>query len=140
MQLSFLDADTIEQSPDCISAYDNSLAIVIWNKACEKKFGIPKAQALHQNLLHLFPHIGEDYRVQCFRKCLQQQESFFFANLPLLYNAGIYSQMILPLHNKEEGVIGILNIVREGEYLRIKKEDLVQPLYKTSCKPAIKAL
>lgn len=139
MQLSFLDADKIEQSPDCISAYDDGLIITIWNKACETKYGIPKEEALDRNLLHLFPNITEDYRVQCLRKCLQEQESFFFPNLPLLYGTGIYSQVILPLHNEEEGVIGTLNIVREGEYHRIKKQDLVQPLCKVSYTLALEA-
>lgn len=128
MQLSVLDAHKIEQSPDCISAYDAELNILIWNRACEEKFGIPKEEALSRNLLHLFPHIEEDYRVGCFRKTLHEGESFFFPNLPLLYTEGVYSQAILPLHNEQKAVVGTLNIIRNGEHHRIKKEDLVRPL------------
>jgi PAS domain S-box-containing protein len=130
LQFFLLDTNKIEQSPDCISAYDSDLRILVWNAACEKKYGISKEEALSQNLLHLFPHIEEDYRVRCFRRSVQEQQSFFFPNLPLLYGAGIYSQLVLPLHNDTGEVFGSLNIVREGEYRRIKKEDLVQPLYK----------
>lgn len=115
------DAAKIEQSTDCISAYDDDLTILIWNKACEKKYGVLKEEALGHNLLHLFPHVREDYRVACIRKCTQKEESFFFPNLPLLYGVGMYSQVILPLHNEEDEIIGSLNIVREGEYKRIKK-------------------
>lgn len=128
MQRSLLDADKIEQSSDCISAYDRDLKIIIWNKTCEEKYGIPKEEALSQNLLRLFPHIAQDYRVDCFRKSLQEGESFFFANLPLLYTTGVYSQVILPLHNERQEVVGTLTIVRNGEYQRIKKEDLIRPL------------
>lgn len=59
--------------------------------------------------------------------------------LPLLYGNGIYSQAIRPLHNEEKVVIGSLNILREGEYHRIRKEDLIQPLRKVSWKPALEA-
>lgn len=136
LQLILLDAAKIEESTDCISAYDDDLKILIWNKACEQKYGISKEKALHRNLLHLFPHIEQDYRVQCLRKCGQEQESFFFSNLPLLYSTGFYSQAILPLHTSDETVIGSLNIVRDGEHERIRKEDLVQPLY---CQQGIQA-
>lgn len=139
MQLSLLDADKIDQSPDCISAYDDDLTVLIWNKACEKKYGIPKEKALHHNLLHLFPHIKDDYRLECLHKSTRKAESFFFRNLPLLYGNGIYSQAILPLHNEERELIGSLNIVREGEYYRIKKEDLVRPLCKAPYNPLLKA-
>lgn len=130
MQRSLLDADKIEQSSDCISAYDKDLKIIIWNRACETKYGIPKEEALSRDLLGLFPHIAQDYRIGCFRRSLQNDESFFFANLPLLYTAGVYSQLILPLHNEQKEVVGSLSIVRDGEYLRIKKEDLIRPLRK----------
>jgi PAS domain-containing protein len=130
LQISSFDADKIDQSPDCISAYGEDLKILIWNKACEKKYGIPKEEALSKNLLHFFPHIEDDYRVTCFRRCYYEQQTFFFPNLPLLYSAGLYSQVILPLHNGKKEVVGTLNIVREGEYHPIKKEDLIYPLHK----------
>lgn len=128
MLLYQFDAGKLENSPDCISAYNQDLMILIWNSACEKKYGIAKQEALGRNLLHLFPHIEDDYRVRCFRKSIQQEQSFFFPNLPYLYGKGLYTQVILPLRNAEQQVIGSLNVVRDGEYRRIKKEDLLNPL------------
>lgn len=109
----------------------------MWNGACEQHFGIAKKKALSQNLLHLFTHIEQDYRVECFRRCLREQQSFFFPNLPLLYGTGVYSQLIMPLHNQAREVIGVLNIVRSGECHRIKKEDLLQPLRLQAYVPTI---
>lgn len=50
--------------------------------------------------------------------------------MPLWFGNGIYSQAILPLVNEEREVIGSLNIVREGEDYRIRKEALILPLRK----------
>ena len=108
----------------------------MWNAACERHYGIPKEAAIGQNLLDLFAHIEQDYRVECFRRCLAEQQSFFFPNLPLLYGTGVYSQVIMPLHNEDREVIGVLNIVRSGEYHRIKKEDLIYPLRLQEHQPA----
>jgi PAS domain-containing protein len=128
LHFSLFDTHKIEQSTDCVSAYDAELRILIWNKACEEKYGIPKEKAVHQSLLHLFPHVEHDYRIACLRTCLREGQAFFFPNLPFLYGSGVYSQAIVPLHNEHHEVIGALNIVREGEYDRIHKGELLHPL------------
>jgi PAS domain S-box-containing protein len=131
LHLSLFDTLKIEQSTDCISAYDAELRILIWNRACEEKYGISKQDAIDHYLLQLFPHIEHDYRVACLRTCLREGQTFFFPNLPFLYGSGVYSQAIVPLHNEGREVIGTLNIVRDGEYPHIQKDHLLQPLKTT---------
>lgn len=101
---------------------------MVWNRACARKYGISKEAALGHNLLELFPQIASDYRVTCFRKSAKEGQSFFFPNLPNLYSEGMYSQVILPLHNEQKRLMGTLSIVRNGEAERIRMEDLVKPL------------
>jgi PAS domain S-box-containing protein len=134
MQDDLFDASLIEQAPDCISGYDAALNITIWNSACEKKFGLSKEQALGKPLLTLFPEIEKDHRLQCLQKAAQEGASFFFSNLPYLFEDGFYTQAIIPLHDKNRQVFRVLNIVRDMTTVseaRIKKEDLLASILKS---------
>jgi hypothetical protein len=72
-------------------------------------------------------------------KSLQEGASFFFANLPYHFESGFYTQAIIPLHDDNRAVKAVLNIVRDvtGKELRMKKEDLFNPLLSTQNKPLL---
>ena len=91
MKDSLFSATLIEQSPDCISGYDAALNIILWNKACEKKFSIAKELAIGKSLLTLFPKIEKDHRVQCLQNLCRKGPAF-----SLLISLIILSQAFTP--------------------------------------------
>lgn len=114
MPLSTLNHALIENAPECVSAYDNRLFITLWNKACEKKFGIPASEAIGKHLLHLFPNIGNDYRVLCLQLAADGGKTFFFPNMTYVLTQpfSLYSQYIRPIRKNGEN-LGVVNIVRD---------------------------
>jgi PAS domain S-box-containing protein len=127
---TFLDQNNIEHSTNCISGYDSQLNIIIWNKACEKKFSISKEDVIGKPLLTFFPFIVNDYRVQCFYKSLQEGTSFFFTNLDYHYSDGLYHQLILPLQNDQEEIVSVISIVKDIDQpqYHINKDDLLNSI------------
>ena len=135
MLISYLDDEKIESSTDLISMYDKDLVVLKWNRACEKKFGIPAEKAINHSLHELFPdyNLKEDYRYNCLVEAAHAGKSFYFPGLPYKYHEGIYYQAIVPLKNNPTTIVGALNVVRDGDYVtgKVTKRDLLVPIIKT---------
>jgi PAS domain-containing protein len=105
-----IDISKVELSTDYISGYDADLKIVIWNTAVAKRYRIAKQDAIGRNLLELFPHLHDDFRVKCFKRTIHKKEEFFFPSLPYQFDKGIYTQLILPQKGNKN--FDVLSIVR----------------------------
>jgi len=101
LYLSFFDTSKIEQSPDCISACDTGLRVLIWNNACRKRYGIAKEETLQKSLLYFFPHMEHDYRVSCLKEWIEGGKTFLFPNLTLLYGPDVYPSYCTPAQRAE---------------------------------------
>lgn len=114
MYPSRLNEKLVNAATECISAYDKKLFITLWNKACESKFGISAEEAVGRHLLHLFPHIINDYRVQCLQMAADAGKTYYFPNMAYMYAEHflLYSQYICPLRENGE-ITGVVNIVRD---------------------------
>jgi len=132
MLYDFLDINKVNQSIDCISMYDQDLVIMKWNRACEKRFRIESSHAVRKNLLDLFPHIKNDYRVACLRDSVKLGKSFYFPGLPFEFSEGYYTQLIMPLKDQFDLVWGTINIIRVHSYPGevFSRADLLNPLLK----------
>jgi PAS domain S-box-containing protein len=92
----------IEAAPYSISAYNAGLKIILWNSACEERFGIKKETILGKDLLTVFPYMNDDYRV---------------------------NQYITPLQVTHNRVDSVVNIVHDlGQSLPLTKEQLLESL------------
>lgn len=109
------DTDKIEISTDYIAGYDRDLNIVVWNSAMAEKYGTSKDNALGRNLLDLFPHIHSDFRVRCYKETISFNKSFYFSKLPFVYEAGTYSQLIIPVMKDTLHFDGVISIIREHQ-------------------------
>lgn len=136
MIFSYLDEERIRITSDLVSRYDRDLKVVGWNPACARRWNIPEEQAIARFLDELFPHIPvqQDYRYVCLSEAARHGKSFYFSNLPYRYTTGTYYQAIVPLKGKNEEIIGVMNVVRESQYVSgpISKRDLLMPLVKNS--------
>jgi PAS domain-containing protein len=114
MLLDTLDLKKIDNATECISAYDNSLHVTLWNRACVEKFHIEAKKIIGKYLVDLFPYIENDYRVGCLRTAANEGQSYYFPNMAYLYTEQqqFYSQLIKPLREGDK-LIGVINIVRD---------------------------
>jgi two-component system, NtrC family, sensor kinase len=116
MHLPTLNQQLIYNASECISAYDDRLFITVWNRACERKFGVSEKEAVGKQLFDLFPHIEKDYRVKCMKEAITLGKSFFFSNMVYQYTnqPHYYSQYIRPFKHST-GTVGVINIVRDHD-------------------------
>lgn len=105
------DIDKIEASPLCISAYNKTLDIILWNKACEEHFRLRSAEVLGKNLFSIFPFIEDDYRVVCLRGAFEGR-SYFLPKIPYRFSKGVCTQYIHPFRAEAGKVQSVLNIVQ----------------------------
>jgi PAS domain S-box-containing protein len=118
----------IEAAPYSISAYNAGLKIILWNSACEERFGIKKETILGKDLLTVFPYMNDDYRVNCIRNAFKGK-SYFFENIPYRFHKGFYTQYITPLQVTHNRVDSVVNIVHDlGQSLPLTKEQLLESL------------
>jgi PAS domain-containing protein len=106
------DINKIENSPFCISVYNQKLDVLLWNRSCEDYFRIKKDDILGKGLLSAFPFIEDDYRTQCLRKAFEGR-TYFFNKVPYRFARGTYTQYIGPFETEENKVQSVINIVQD---------------------------
>jgi PAS domain S-box-containing protein len=116
-----------DASIDQILAFDTNLAVIAWNKACELVTGIAKADAMGKSFNEVragavdYPYIRE-----AIENALKGFKSFVPWNNGS-YGDGYFENHFIPLKDKDDNVISVLNIIHDVAH-RIKAERELQTL------------
>jgi PAS domain S-box-containing protein len=104
-------AESISQNiHDAVFITDENNNILLWNKTCEEQFGVKRSEALHQNFFDVMPQLKEDVTLTQFQQALKGQPVILHRNR-LAHARGYYDLMMIPLHNDEGAVNGILHLL-----------------------------
>lgn len=96
-----------------VNVFDHHHRIWFWNKQCEKYFGISEDEALGQILEDLLPYVRSNPKMSYIDRALSG-ECIYDADGSSQTNGSFYSQLVLPLKNKQGKITGIVNIVRSS--------------------------
>lgn len=121
-RLTFIEK-LVESSIDRIMVLDNHLNYILWNKNCEKFYGIKKEEILGKNVLELFPMFKVDPIYQDCKRALNGENIHI---PPRKTNDGEYNESFLvPLRNEKAEVTGLLWIIHNLSEIMQAKEKLV---------------
>ncbi|HYC30279.1 MAG TPA: PAS domain S-box protein, partial [Chitinophagaceae bacterium] len=100
-----------EASIDRIIALDKDLYIQVWNKQCEKHYGLTKEQVLGKNVLEVFPKFKAELLYQ---HCLRALEGEM-VHVPTDEGGprGYQESYFVPLKNEQHEVTGILWVMHD---------------------------
>ncbi|HZF63907.1 MAG TPA: PAS domain S-box protein [Chitinophagaceae bacterium] len=114
-RLSFID-NLVESSVDRIIALDKNMNYLLWNKQCEKHFGILKEEVIGKNILEVFPpSISLTY--DHFKKALKG-ESIRIDAADSSSEDYSFETFLLPVKNDRDQVTAVLWIMHD-----LSKED-----------------
>lgn len=121
-RLTFIEK-LVESSIDRIMVLDSHLNYILWNKNCEKFYGIKKEDILGKNVLELFPMFKVDPIYQDCKRALNGENIHI---PPRKTNDDEYNESFLvPLRNENAEVTGILWIIHDLSEIMQAKEKLV---------------
>ena len=102
---------------------DNNLNYIIWNKNCEKYYGIKKEDIIGKNVLELFPMFKVDPIYQECKKALKGET----IHIPVKENdTHSYSEsFLIPIKNENEQVTGILWVMHDLTEIMQAREKFV---------------
>jgi PAS domain S-box-containing protein len=111
-QILHLSEEEIRDHPKLlVNAFDHQHRVWFWNKECEKYFGIAEEHALGRTLEDLFPNFCTNPKLDYMKRALSG-ECIYDADGRFQKNDLFYTQLVLPIKNKDGAIIGIVNIVR----------------------------
>jgi PAS domain S-box-containing protein len=111
-QILNLSEEEIRDHPKLlVNAFDDQHRIWFWNKQCERYFGITEEDALGQILEDMIPDIQTNPKLDYVNRALSG-ECIYDADGRFQKNNLFYTQLVLPIKNKDGAIIGIVNIVR----------------------------
>jgi PAS domain S-box-containing protein len=117
----------IDHSIDAIIAIDTDCNVITWNKAAAIMYRINKNAAMGKSIFKLLPGIEEDKEMaNAIQHALNGYKSFVPAYKQFAYRTHAENHFI-PLKNKDDIVIGVMNIVHDVAH-RIKAERQLQQL------------
>ena len=100
-----------ENIADRVMITDINNAVLLWNAACEKAYGIKKDNAVGENFFDLFPNLKTEEEMRLFQRVLQG-ERVVQQELLSVTGDGYYNLYLVPLFTNEE-VIGILHVIHD---------------------------
>jgi PAS domain-containing protein len=130
IQYSSVDLTKLANSSDYVSIYDKDLIIREWNNAAALRFNISRPDAIGARVMDFIDNAEDDYRVVCYKECVELDKTFFFPSVSFLYTTGIYTQVIIPLKTNA-ATMHVLTVMREHALDETyTKDDLLLPLLK----------
>lgn len=113
----------VESSVDRIMVLDDNLNYVIWNRNCEKYYGIKKEEIIGKNVLELFPMFKVDPIYRECKKALKGET----IHVPVKENDihGYSESFLIPIKNEDEQVTGILWVMHDLTEIMQAREKLV---------------
>jgi PAS domain-containing protein len=130
IQYSAVDLTKLANSSDYISIYDKELIIREWNDAAALRFNISRPDAIGARVIDFIDDAEDDYRVVCYKECVEMDKTFFFPSVSFLYTSGIYTQVIIPLKTNTT-TTHVLTVMREHTLDEAYTQDeLLLPLLK----------
>ena len=112
----------VESSSDRIMALDSNLNYTIWNKNCEKYFGIKKQDILGKNVHELFPMFKVEPIYQNCKKVLKGETVIIPGKED--DTADNNEHLLLPIKNENNQVTGILWILHDHTDLMEARQKL----------------
>jgi PAS domain S-box-containing protein len=117
-------------SIDRLMAIDVNWNIIAWNKASENITGIQKQDIIGKNLLAAFPLLQDDEEIMDAIHWAFLGKTGFVPYHAQRFNRRYYENHFIPLKDRDEQVIGVMNIMHDVSY-RIKAENQLQQLNST---------
>lgn len=116
-----------DSSIDRVMAIDNGWNIIAWNRTSELVAGISRKKVIGKNLLDTFPQILNDKEMlDAITQAFEGKKSFL-PSLTNSFNRHYSENHFIPLHNRNDNVVGVMNIIHDVAH-RIKVEKQLQRL------------
>jgi len=104
-----------------ITDLDNN--ILLWNKVCEQVYKLKREQVLQRNFFEVFPQLNNHEKLTQFSQVLKG-DAIHLAGIKSHLNDEVYELHMLPLHDEEKNVIGILHVVHDITHETELRENL----------------
>ena len=113
-----------ENSLDRVLITNESNTIVLWNRACEKAYGLKKEEAIGQNFFDIFPQLKTEAEMALFLRAMRG-EVVMQEERSSVSGSGYYNLHLVPLWRgkNEVGILHILRDVTKETELRRKLQD-----------------
>jgi len=102
----------LEHNVDRVFAFDVDLVYTAWNRQCGEAYGLTKDAVIGKRVFDVFPNLDEHYVGDCYKRALRGE----FIHLPVmkgLNTAGYFESFLIPLHNHQGVVDGVLAIAHD---------------------------
>lgn len=106
----------IENSVDLISAFDNNLKFIAWNKKCEEFFHLKKNQVIGKHLSEVYPSIITEKLLQKLQKLKNDDIVHYIQHDKT--NETYFENYIIPLHHGKGTKFGTLMITHDISEIR----------------------
>lgn len=105
-RLNFIQS-IVESSVDPIIALDSHMNYMVWNKQCEKLYGLSKEEVIGKNILEVFPEMRATPAYNDFRRVLRG-ETVYLPPKPDIEHPYYFETYLLPVRNEKEEIIAVL--------------------------------
>ncbi len=112
----------IDNTEDGISIYDHDQRVTLWNRAVEARTGVPAAQVVGKKVFDVFPAYRDTPDGPALHQALHGGK-VRLSDVPYRDKAGYYELDLIPLHDEEGAVTGVLAVSRD---ITRQKEALVK--------------
>jgi PAS domain S-box-containing protein len=111
-QRAYLLEQVVEHNGDLIGVMDTELRILLWNKAYEDAFGLPKEKVLGKKLTDVFPYIENDIKIGLVKEALYGKETKR-KELTFLKNQRTGEISFIPIKDANGNIEGVLSIIHD---------------------------
>ncbi|HSZ84599.1 MAG TPA: ATP-binding protein [Puia sp.] len=118
-----------DASIDRVMAIDAERKLIAWNKTSENISGIKKEELIGKNLMDVFPQLQDDAEIISAIENAIKGKTSFVPSKPGSFNRNFYENHFIPLKDKDENILGVMNIMHDVSH-RIKAERELERLNK----------
>ncbi|HEX4372889.1 MAG TPA: PAS domain-containing protein, partial [Puia sp.] len=118
-----------DASIDRVMAINAEQKLIAWNKTSENISGIKKEELIGKNLMEIFPQLQQDAEIISAIENAMKGRTSFVPSKPGSFNRNFYENHFIPLKDKDENILGVMNIMHDVSH-RIKAERELERLNK----------